>query len=143
VWKNWRRQIDEPDMNRRSFILLTGSGLSALCIPFVDCSNRNFANHAKPELLSQLCDDGTIQLLGREYLQSRPDERNIDRLTKELYGDSLNIATLDHRDMLVFQGQLQDSIRNDFAGGQITVLKGWILSLTEARQCALYFILNA
>jgi hypothetical protein len=130
-------------MNRRSFILLTGSGISALCIPFVDCSNRNFANYAKPELLSQLCDEGTIQLLGREYLQSRPDERNIDRLTKELYGDSLNIAALDHGDMLVFQRQLQDTIRNDFAGGQITVLKGWILSLTEARQCALYFILNA
>lgn len=33
---------------------------------------------------------------------------------------------------------LEENIRNDYSSGNIVTLKGWVLSLTEARQCALY-----
>jgi nitrogen fixation protein len=33
---------------------------------------------------------------------------------------------------------LEEKIRDDYAGGRIVIIKGWVLSITEARQSALY-----
>ena len=34
-----------------------------------------------------------------------------------------------------------DSVRDDFAAGRTVVIEGWVLSMTEARQCALFSLL--
>jgi hypothetical protein len=34
-----------------------------------------------------------------------------------------------------------DSVRDDFAHGRTVLIDGWVLSLTEARQCALFSLL--
>jgi hypothetical protein len=133
-------------MKRRSFVLLTGLGLSAVGMASVNLLNLDFiddAPYAKPQFLSQLCDDDTIRLLGHSYLQMTPAERNPDWLVNELYGGPVNITTLRKQDILLMQTRLENSIRKDFADRETVILEGWILSLTEARQCALYFILNS
>jgi hypothetical protein len=33
---------------------------------------------------------------------------------------------------------IEEQIRDDFAAGRTVVVNGWVLSETEARQCALY-----
>jgi hypothetical protein len=38
---------------------------------------------------------------------------------------------------------LENKVENDFKTGKIAVIKGWVLSLTEARQCALFSILQS
>jgi len=35
-----------------------------------------------------------------------------------------------------------DQIRDDFGAGRTVVVDGWLLSVTEARQCALYSTLE-
>jgi hypothetical protein len=34
--------------------------------------------------------------------------------------------------------QLDAAVRDDYTAGRVLTLRGWVLSLTEARQCALY-----
>ena len=67
-----------------------------------------------PEMLSALADKKTLREIGREYLTKFPAEKN----------------------------QLQDlisreNVQNDFSKGNVVVIQGWVLSVTEARQCAL------
>lgn len=67
-----------------------------------------------PEMLSSLADKKTLREIGHEYLKLFPAEKN----------------------------QLQDlitnqNVQNDFSKGNIVVIKGWVLAVTEARQCAL------
>jgi len=38
---------------------------------------------------------------------------------------------------------IDDRIRDDFGAGRTVVVDGWLLSVTEARQCALYSTLGA
>jgi hypothetical protein len=133
-------------MKRRSFILLSGLGISAIGISSVRLFNLDFEDqnlYAKPKLLSKLCNDETIRLLGESYLKFDPDERNRDRLMNKLYGHAIRIDSLQQQDRLSMRAQVENSIREDFAAGKTVVLKGWVLSVTEARQCALYSILNS
>lgn len=133
-------------MKRRSFILLTGLGISAIGASAVKLFNLHLpeqAAYVKPKLLSQLCDDETIRGLGHSYLELRPTERNPDVLMKEIYGARVDIDGLRKQDILLVQTQSETAIRRDFALGKTVILNGWILSLTEARQCALYFMLNS
>ena len=99
--------------------------------------------YVKPKLLSRLCDDDTIQALGRTFLQVNPMENNRDVLEKELYGAGINIASPSPRLVVKVQTRLEKLIYEDFDSGDIIILKGWILARTEARQCAVYFILNS
>ena len=43
----------------------------------------------------------------------------------------------------VAEDRLDQRVREDFEGGRTVRLDGWILSNTEARQTALYYILNS
>ena len=67
-----------------------------------------------PEMLSALADKSTLRQIGRHYLEQYPAEK--DQL----------------------QALLRNAnVQNDFVKGNIVVIKGWVLSVTEARQCAL------
>jgi hypothetical protein len=39
---------------------------------------------------------------------------------------------------LIWRRSIEDQIRDDFAAGRTVLIGGWVLSETEARQCALY-----
>lgn len=133
-------------MKRRSFIWISGLAISAAGASIVNLFDLGFAGkygYVKPKLLSRLCDDDTIQALGRTFLQVNPFENNRAVLEKELYGAGLHIASLAPRDVVRVQTPMEKLIYEDFDSGDTIILKGWILSRTEARQCALYFILNS
>lgn len=98
-------------MKRRKFILLSLAATGAASLPFAGCSP-----HDAPEMLSKLCDEKTMREIGREYLAKHPAENNRDAL-KKLTRPA--------------------DIRAEFSNGNVVVIKGWVLSLTEARQCAL------
>ena len=133
-------------MKRRSFILLSGLAISATGVSVVNLFDLSFAargEHAKPKFLSQLCDNDTVRDLGRIFLELNPLEKKREVLETELYGAPVNISSLARADILRLQRRLERSIYRDFEADETIILKGWILSLTEARQCALYFILNS
>jgi hypothetical protein len=110
-------------------------------IPFSGCRSRttpydNILVH--PALLSRLCDTQTIREIGAAYRSERPDESQEDKLKDLLLADSSGNAGLGTMDSLGMTQLLERNVRQDFASGKTIQIKGWVLSTTEARQCALY-----
>jgi hypothetical protein len=74
-----------------------------------------------PDFLSHICDTPTIRQLGAAYRAQTPAE-----------------ATQETLITLLQPGITAQTIRSDYANGNIVTLRGWVLSRTEARQCALF-----
>lgn len=120
-------------MKRNNFILLSGLGISAIAVPTWYFNFREFeydSSLKNPELLSHLLDDKSIIEIGELYLKQFPNENNerklVSLLTVRDFSDSNKIKIV------------QQQITNDFKSGETIIIDGWILSKTEARQCALY-----
>lgn len=75
---------------------------------------------AEPQSLSLLWDAKTIRAIGSLYRKDFPSEKSERSLVK-----------------LLTPTPTEDTITSDFKKGRVVVIDGWILSVTEARQCAL------
>jgi hypothetical protein len=134
-------------MKRRTFVLLTITGAVSMTVPFAGCDRGNkavIATLARPEALSHICDVAAIGQIGVAYRAQTPLEARQDRLTDLLLanlglpmsgGGKKKTVGIDETRL---PNLLDQKIRDDFSGGKIVVIKGWVLSITEARQCALY-----
>jgi len=131
-------------MKRRNFILLSALGISGACIPLLSWLNTYYpawANQvAHPDTLCRLLDWKTIYSLGDAYLHQHPGESSIKLL--------LNNLTCEHsaesKKMLKYQllNKIEEQVKLDFNSGNVIVLEGWVLARTEARQCALFFLMD-
>jgi hypothetical protein len=74
-----------------------------------------------PDFLSHVCDVATIRQLGAAYRTQIPAEASEETLIG-----------------LLKPGVTAQSIKAEYANGDIVTIKGWVLSRTEARQCALF-----
>jgi len=72
---------------------------------------------------------------GQDYLKQAPDENSKNKLADLLTNNSS--VTLSS-DIKTIYSYFDNRVKQDFANGKIAVVDGWILSVTEARQCALY-----
>jgi hypothetical protein len=130
-------------MDRRRFLQISVAGAAAISIPMVHCGNKFNDALSLPGMLSNICDDSTIRELGRSYLQKFPAEKNSAKLSKLLLinKDGKDVAASSDTEALV--SLLEQKIHEDYKSSKIIVLKGWVLSITEARQCALYSLNKA
>ena len=88
----------------------------------------------KVDTLLKISDEEIIREIGMIYLNRHPNENSIDKLEKLLLGNyDLNKIT----DILIYN-LMKEKIHFDFEQKNIVIIKGWILSVTETRQCALY-----
>jgi len=121
-------------VKRRKFILLSLIGTVGVSLPACQASP---ASRVRPRELAAICDEETLGEIGNAYLQQAKNEKDIDRLSALIMRDAsgrpadavLNVEDLDRR--------LAQHIADDFRAGNTAVVKGWVLSLTEARLCAL------
>jgi hypothetical protein len=120
-------------MNRKKFILLSGGMFAAFGIPayyhfFGKIKYPDSLAH--PGSLTPILDLKELKELGTLYRKQAPDESGeralADVLLEELPDDNLEFNTA-----------INDLIKKDFDNGNTTEVNGWILSKTEARQCAL------
>lgn len=121
-------------MNRKKFILLTGLGISAIAIPtyyYTSNRSRHYQFLNEPELLSHIWDDKLISEIGNKYRNQFSDENN-ERVLVDLLSNSSNIDSNSTPKML------KEQIINDYRTYNTVMIDGWILSKTEARQCALF-----
>ncbi|MDH5368225.1 MAG: hypothetical protein OEW67_14675 [Cyclobacteriaceae bacterium] len=121
-------------MKRREFIIGAAS-IAAISIPSVYYYfNLGDADYnpliAEPQSLSLIWDTETITSIGSKYLQQYPDENNKQTLVKKI------VKNISGSDEVVIQ-KLNKQIKKDFEIGNTVLIDGWILSKTEARQCAL------
>lgn len=123
-------------MKRRTFIYLTAAGTAALTVPAAGCRHYPaplIKTLSQPDFLGHICDEKTIGDIGSAYRSTTPDESHrtdlVELLLKEVPGaqDDPHLPQL-----------LKDQVEQDFATDNIVTIKGWVLSRTEARQCALY-----
>lgn len=127
-------------MNRRVFVKLGIFSAGAMTMPLLHCRSNDQYNVLlhQPRFLSQICDEKALREIGLAYLKLKPSEekknRLVDFLTEESAGKKLNIKASDKE----VESFLNNKIHTDFEKNDIVTVKGWVLSITEARQCALF-----
>lgn len=121
-------------MTRRKFIEIAAAGTAAAACT-ATARERELDDTtclAFPHLLDVLRDERLVRELGRHYREITPGEVTHRALSKAIMTD------VDPNDRSPFAGRLSQRIRRDFGAGRTVTLHGWILSVTEARQCALF-----
>lgn len=114
-------------MERRRFVILALAGTAVVSLPLSQCAS---AERDRPELLYALLGKSKTIEIGKAYVEHFPSERDRNILT------ALIAATLKEQPA----SPINVSIENEFRNGKVVIINGWILSLTEARQSALYYL---
>ncbi|GJM34352.1 MAG: hypothetical protein DHS20C18_33530 [Saprospiraceae bacterium] len=120
-------------MKRRNFIIIAAAGTVAIAGPplYYYWSDIRYENALiQPKSLARIWDAETIQSIGKTYCRQFPKEKNKEVLLKRL------LAGMNNSDDLATA--LEQQIKEDFETGNTVMVNGWILSITEARQCALF-----
>ncbi len=129
------------DPDRRRF--LAGAGRAALGVaagPLLLSQAGCGAGEPLVEaLLAFYGDRGAAEQVGFEYLKRFPREDDVTRLVRRLAGSRARQSKWEalSADPAALAAALRARHRADFAEGRIVVLRGWVLSQTEARLCAL------
>lgn len=132
-------------MQRRRFLFYFLSALAAYA-PSPGCRNKDVLSNSTlqlPRLLSRLTDEETVRQIGKTYRNQVKVEDGQDKLTRLLLQETSVKTLFPTSDAAFVSKFLEEKIQQDFESGRLIVLQGWILSLTEARQCALYSIFSS
>ena len=120
-------------MKRRNYVLLSGAMFAAFGIP----AYYHFFGKIKypgslahPSSLASILDKEESKRLGLAYRKQVSDESSERALADVL----LEELPVDHAE---FDSSLESLVKKDFVEGDTIEVNGWILSKTEARQCAL------
>jgi hypothetical protein len=130
------------EMKRRTFIGLSAISAASLTTLIQNGCNPKAVDKSlgQPLSLSHILDTNQIREIGLAYRKQFPAENNIrvlaDLLTNE---DSLE----DFTDSLAVRTILDKRTTTDFDEGRIVIVNGWVLAENEARQCALFSILQS
>ena len=130
-------------MQRRKFILLSAVAGTATAFGGIQCHSRPPAIYGvleKPMSLSQICDVQTIREIGLAYRLQKPEERGADVLADSLLTDASGRSLSSSSDDRLISEFISKKVELDFEKANTVVVSGWILALTEARQCALYAV---
>ncbi|MEP6514013.1 MAG: hypothetical protein ABJA79_09095 [Parafilimonas sp.] len=131
-------------MERRNFIVLSVLTAATVSVPFLNCTRFDAELDKKlaiPQTLSRLLDQNTIKAIGKAYDNAHPDEYSLRTIEQQLKKNSENKPVSSNTPAKDIYAMLDKNIGNDFESGNTTVLNGWVLSLTEARQCALFSLI--
>ena len=128
-------------MKRRTFILTTAAAGTAvgLGIWYKWFQGAKWKNHPImfPLVLSSFCDEVSLRNIGKSYITLFPSENSKDKLLSSLLKDGINNKQLQSSNYDDVISQLEMKVEKDFREEKILLINGWILSPTEARQCAL------
>lgn len=116
-------------MKRREFIGLAAVGAAGVVLPAA-ASFLPVAAH--PRLLDILHDDEVVREIGRTYREMATGENDVRVLTEAILADGNASAST------ALSARLDQQVQDDFTRGRTVKVNGWILSVTEAQQCALY-----
>lgn len=89
-----------------------------------------------PFILSHILDEGSLRVIGNSYRVKRPDENSKIKLLNALTSGMQNTQTSTN-DILHQAMGIEKNVELNFKSNKLIVIKGWVISETEARQCAL------
>jgi hypothetical protein len=118
-------------LDRRQFVKVAASALIAGATTAACASdNTDPRALAHPDLVEMLGAD-RVRVLGARYRANMPSENSAVFLRAALSGAAPS------RHLPWIHKSIADRVRDDFAAGRTVLVDGWVLSVTEARQCAL------
>lgn len=120
-------------------------GLAAMAIPLLDCTSRNRGikkNLIPPSFLSRICDAKTIREIGKNYNMRFPARAREDSLVDLLLTEKTGHELSRQSGETETGSFLEKKVQKDFNTGNTVVMNGWVLSVTEAQQAALFSILS-
>jgi hypothetical protein len=126
-------------MNRRDFTWLSIGIAAAFTFPSLHCSPGLPQPDQKvllPAELSGVLNRKEINEIGEAYRKANQKESTLDGLTNALFSGDGNESYRGDGGEKSITTFLRDRIKNDFVKGNTVEINGWILSVTEARQCA-------
>lgn len=91
----------------------------------------------RPNVLAHFCDGDTIRDIGVKYRTQVPLEDKRQKLVDLLLTKN-NGEKVESSNYRKVSELLENKIQSEFKTGKIIVEDGWVLSETEARQCALF-----
>ena len=121
-------------MKRRNFLVFSALGITSAAIPIWYYKYRPLSYDGlilEPEYLSYIMDGQSMYDLGSVYREQTPGERSEKELLSLLpaQDETSNDALL---------AEIRKEIKLDYENDNVICIDGWILSKTEARQCALF-----
>ena len=128
-------------MLRRTFCEITSMVVAGTFLPFMGCSEPDSSLHRRlslPTTMATINESKTITEVGNAYLEQVPSENSPESLIDQLLINSNGDIIPKTADSLTLQKMMSQKIQADFDNGETVVVRGWVLSRTEARQCALY-----
>jgi hypothetical protein len=133
-------------MKRREFIGIAAAGAAGVVLPTPSRAEATRASTlARPRLLGILHDERMVAEIGRRYRETVPSEDNVDVLTRAILGapaPDLHASIGRATEISAMRLRIDEWVQRDFNEGRTVTLHGWIVSLTEARQCALFSLLT-
>jgi len=131
-------------MNRRTFIGISSAVSASIILPLSSCSSKLDIDEilATPISLLIINEPDSIRKLGVFYLSQMPNEANKDVLKNIILENLEDTVLSDSPETEFLKNSIIEKIRYDFITGNTLIVDGWILSKTEARQCALFSLIN-
>ncbi|HNU89286.1 MAG TPA: hypothetical protein PKJ94_13380 [Ferruginibacter sp.] len=127
-------------MKRRTFLITTTAALAAASVPVVryySTRKKNYHPLIMPEELGNFCEEKAIREIGDQYRKMAPQESDKVKLEQLLLTDETG-KTITRSDKEAVSLLMEKKTLDDFNNFRIHVLNGWVISVTEARQCALF-----
>ena len=120
-------------LDRRRFLQLAATGMVAgfMTSACARDTSEDAAALGKPALLEMLGSE-RVREIGTQYRATVPKENTAATLRDAISNPRHQTFSWSP------EGAIEGQIRDDFAAGRTVVVSGWVLSETEARQCALY-----
>jgi elongation factor P--beta-lysine ligase len=126
-------------MKRSTFIYYSLIGTAVVAMPSLACNNNDSSKVLRqPAFLSHICDAKTLREIGQRYKDQFPAQTTQEKLYDQLLTDNNGKVISKNSNNSLIVALLDKKIENDFASGRTVVVNGWILSQTEAQQCALF-----
>jgi hypothetical protein len=125
-------------VDRRLFLRESGAAL-ALGLTSAACAadaGYDAAALARPALLDAL-GPGAVRAVGARYREATPGERDAGAIRDAILASRPWAARL----RWTRSPSVAELVQRDFGDGRTVVVDGWVLSATEARQCALFSLL--
>jgi hypothetical protein len=125
-------------MKRKNFIisaLVVGTGLPVAYYLEKHNGSGNVLN--RPDLLSRFCNEAELKDIGTKYRKTVPLENEIQKLKDLLLTDKSG-KKIKSSDKMQVGELISGKTQEDFVTYNTIIINGWVISITEARQCALF-----
>lgn len=124
-------------ITRRALTLagLSGIAQGLLRVPAHGSFSRRVPEYYQEQFVDIFRFKSSALAIGNLYLQSNPGEASVDLLVTRLI--AAIVPSDDELDAAGVRNNVNSVRKNDFDGGRVTWIHGWLLSVTEVRLCAL------